>query len=93
VPNSSDSYTPGQDDNTAIHGVAGMSQSVRLEGRHLQIVGEGSVSVNLFDMQGRLMAKFGQVSGTVNLEKVAPGRYILQVRSGLAPKSHQIVLK
>jgi hypothetical protein len=70
-----------------------LSHAVTLEGRTLQVVGEGPVTVNLFDMQGRLMAKFGQVSGTVNLEKVAPGRYILQVRSGLAPKSHQIVLK
>jgi hypothetical protein len=93
VPNSSNSYAPGWDDNTAIIGVGGMSHSVRLEGRVLQIAGEGTVTVNLFDMQGRLMAKFGQVSGTVNLEKMAPGRYILQVRSGLAQKSHQIVLK
>ena len=93
VPNSSNSYAPGWDDNTAIHSMNVLSHAVTLEGRTLQVVGEGPVTVNLFDMQGRLMAKFGQVSGTVNLEKVAPGRYILQVRSGLAPKSHQIVLK
>ena len=93
VPNSSDSYTPGHDDNTAIHGVADVSHSVRLEGRHLQIVGEGSVSVNLFDMQGRMMARFGQVSGTLNLENVAPGRYILQIRSEKVQKNSQIVLK
>ena len=93
IPNSSNSYVPGQDDNTAILGVGGMSHSVRLEGRVLQIAGEGDVSVNLFDMQGRLMARFGQVSGTVNLEKMASGRYMLQVRSGLTQKSLQIVLK
>lgn len=93
VPNSSNSYAPGWDDNTAIYGMNVLSHAVTLEGRTLQVVGEGYVSVNLFDMQGRLMARFGQVSGTVNLEKMAPGRYILQVRSGLAQKSHQIVLK
>jgi hypothetical protein len=70
-----------------------MSHSVRLEGRHLQVVGGGSVSVNLFDMQGRMMARFGQVSGTLNLENVAPGRYILQIRSGKVQKNSQIVLK
>ncbi len=93
LPGSSHSYNPGQDDNTAIHGTSVLGHSVTLEGRTLQVVGEGIVSVDLFDMQGRLMARFGQVSGTVNLERMAPGRYILQVRSGMTQKSRQIVLK
>lgn len=93
VPNSSNSYYPGWDDNTAIHGVGALAHSVILEGRNLVVVGDDAVSVDLFDMQGRLMARFGQVTGSVSLEKMAPGRYILQVRSGLTQKSRQIVLK
>ena len=93
VPNSSNSYYPGWDDNTAIHGVGALAHSVILEGRNLVVVGDDAVSAELFDMQGRLMARFGQVMGAVSLEKMSPGRYILQVRSGLTQKSRQIVLK
>jgi hypothetical protein len=48
----------------------------------LHIGGVEQAQVNVFDMQGSPVASFGQVRGSVSLENLRQGHYIVRVRSG-----------
>ncbi len=56
--------------------------SLSVENRTLHIGGVEQAQVNVFDMQGSPVASFGQVRGSVGLEKLRQGHYIVRVRSG-----------
>lgn len=56
--------------------------SLTVENRMLHIGGVEQVQVNVFDMQGSPVASFGQVRGSVSLENLRQGHYIVRVRSG-----------
>jgi flagella basal body P-ring formation protein FlgA len=55
--------------------------TLTVSGRMLQIEGVDNVQVDVFDMQGRPVASFKQVKGTVLLESLRQGNYIVRVRS------------
>jgi hypothetical protein len=56
--------------------------SLTVENRMLHIGGVEQAQVNVFDMQGSPVASFGQVRGSVSLEDLHQGHYIVRVRSG-----------
>lgn len=56
--------------------------SLTVENRMLHIGGVEQAQVNVFDMQGSPVASFGQVRGSVSLENLRQGHYIVRVRSG-----------
>lgn len=66
--------------------------SVSLSGRTLMIEG-GQASVEVFDLQGRPLARFTQVSGAVELVKLNSGSYILRIKSGTQVQNRKITLK
>ena len=66
---------------------------VSMEGRLLQIAGVDYADVDVFDMQGRPMVSFKQVIGSVSLEGIRQGNYIVRVRSGSMNLTRRIVMK
>ena len=66
--------------------------SVSLSGRTLMIEG-GQATVEVFDLQGRPLARFTQVSGAVELAKLNSGSYILRIKSGTQVQNRKITLK
>ena len=61
---------------------ASNSISLSVEGRSLHLSGSETMRLDLFDMQGLLVASFKQVKGTVSLEMLRQGSYIVRVHSG-----------
>ena len=74
---------------------APVSNSILLsvEGRMLHVGGADWASVDVFDMQGRPVASFKQVKGSIALESLRQGNYIVRVRSGSNSLTRQISLK
>ena len=74
---------------------APVSSSILLsvEGRMLHVGGADWASVDVFDMQGRPVASFKQVKGSIALESLRQGNYIVRVRSGSNSLTRQISLK
>ena len=66
--------------------------SVAVNDRTLLIEG-GQATVEVFDLQGRPLARFSQVSGAVELAKFNAGSYILRVKSGTQVQNRKITLK
>ena len=64
-----------------------------MEGRLLQIAGVDYADVDVFDMQGSPVASFKQVIGSVSLEGIRQGNYIVRVRSGSMNLTRRIVMK
>jgi flagella basal body P-ring formation protein FlgA len=66
---------------------------VSIAGRMLQITGADVVQVEVFDMQGSPVASFRQVAGSVSLEKLRQGNYIVRVRSGSMSLTRRVSIK
>ena len=66
---------------------------VSMTGRMLQVTGAERASVDVFDMQGSPVASFKQVTGSVSLENLRQGNYIVRVRSGSMNLTRRIVMK
>ena len=94
VPASNGSETPASDDPStlALRGAVKFPVSVGLNGRVLQVAG-GQATIDVFDMQGRPLARFDQVSGAIGLEMLNSGNYILRIRSGGQVQNRRIMLK
>ena len=67
--------------------------NLSVEGRVLHVGGAEWANVNVFDMQGRPVASFKQVKGSVSLDKLHQGSYIVRVRSGSSSLTRKISLK
>lgn len=66
---------------------------VSMTGRMLQVSGAEKASVDVFDMQGSPVASFKQVAGSVSLENLRQGNYIVRVRSGSMNLTRRIAIK
>ncbi len=69
-------------DVTAIASKSSQRLSVSFTSKVLEIQSVRPTNVDVFDMQGRAIKQFSQVSGSVSLESVLPGTYIVRIRSG-----------
>ena len=87
-----ESSSAGQDPFLALRGMPQSRLSVSLSGRMLLIEG-GQATVEVFDLQGRPLARFTQVSGAVELARFNSGSYILRIRSGTQVQNRKITLK
>lgn len=67
--------------------------SVQLIGKSLEISGTSSVNVQIFDMQGRLLKQLPQVTGTVSLEAMQSGSYLVRIRSDKSNWTKRISLR
>lgn len=56
--------------------------SLYVSGRTLSVSGASSVDVDVFDLQGRPLASWRGISGSVSLEALSSGNYIVRVKSG-----------
>ncbi|WP_407445916.1 cellulase family glycosylhydrolase [Fibrobacter sp.] len=91
---SSSAVTPASSGSStmALRGAMKFPVSVVVNGRTLLIEG-GQATVEVFDLQGRPLARFIQVSGAVELTKFNAGSYILRVKSGTQVQNRKITLK
>ena len=69
------------------------SLSLQLVGRMLYVSGASDVSVDVFDMQGRPLVSIEHVSGSVNLETLHRGNYVVRLRSGSSSVVRRIAVK
>lgn len=90
---SSSAVTPASNGSStmALRGAVKFPVSVVVNGRTLMIEG-GQATVEVFDLQGRPLARFIQVSGAVELTKFNAGSYILRVKSGTQVQNRKITL-
>ena len=90
---SSSAVTPASNGSStmALRGAVKFPVSVVVNGRTLLIEG-GQATVEVFDLQGRPLARFIQVSGAVELTKFNAGSYILRVKSGTQVQNRKITL-
>lgn len=56
--------------------------SLHVSGRVLSVTGASSVDIDVFDLQGRPLASWRGVSGSVSLDALSSGNYIVRVKSG-----------
>ena len=82
VSSSSVSSSSSSSGTLAVVGTAGRSLGMVLDGRQLHISGASGAAVDIFDMQGRPVATFRNVSGAVDLGSLRQGGYLVRVRSG-----------
>ena len=59
-----------------------LSLTVSFSAKILEIQSVKPANIDVFDMQGRTIKQISQVNGSVSLESVLPGTYIVRVRSG-----------
>lgn len=78
---------------TVVNAVAVNPLKVSMAGRMLQVAGAEKASVDVFDMQGSPVASFKQVAGSVSLESLRQGNYIVRVRSGSMNLTRRIAIK
>lgn len=69
------------------------SMTLEVNGRMLLVGGVEWADVNVFDLQGRPVASFKQVKGSVALECLRQGNYIVRVRSGSNSLTRRIAIK
>ena len=69
------------------------SMTLAVEGRMLLVGGVEWADVNVFDMQGRPVASFKQVKGSVALDMLRQGNYLVQVLSGSNSLIRRIAIK
>lgn len=69
-------------DITAIENRNFQTLSVSFSAKILEIQSVKPTTVDVFDMQGRAIKQFSQANGSVSLESVLPGTYIIRVRAG-----------
>lgn len=66
---------------------------IALDGRLLHVSGASLVAVDVFDMQGRPVVSFRNVSGAVNLGAIRQGGYVVRVRSGSFSLVRRVTVK
>ena len=96
VENTSSSSVEGSSSSESTTGVNVFEVNplkVSMTGRMLQVTGAERASVDVFDMQGSPVASFKQVTGSVSLENLRQGNYIVRVRSGSMNLTRRIVMK
>lgn len=69
-------------DITAIENRNFQTLSVSFSAKMLEIQSVKPATVAIFDMQGRAIKQFSQANGSVSLESVLPGTYIIRVHAG-----------
>ncbi len=69
-----------------------MPMGVQVSGKTLLVSGVKTATVSIFDMQGRVVLN-GRVSGSMNLEGLNPGAYVLRVSSGSQEKIFRTQIK
>ena len=62
-------------------------------GRTLHVSGASDMSVEVFDMQGSPVATFAHVKGSVNLEMLRQGSFVVRLRAGSNTLVRRIVVK
>ena len=67
--------------------------SMSLAGRTLTITGAVTAKVELFDMQGRPVFSAKKVKGSVELQGVSEGLYVIRVRNGSKSLMQRIAIK
>jgi hypothetical protein len=67
--------------------------SLGISGRMLHVAGAPDMSVEIFDMQGSPVASFRHVSGSVNLDMLRQGNFIVRLRAGSNSLIRRIVVK
>ena len=87
VSSSSEEHT------TVVQMVSVNPLKVSMNGRLLQITGADYAEIEVFDMQGSPVASFKQAAGSVSLESLRQGNYIVRVRSGSNSLTRRIVMK
>jgi len=93
VSSSSVSSSSSSSGTLAVVGTAGRSLGMVLDGRQLHISGASGAAVDIFDMQGRPVATFRNVSGAVDLGSLRQGGYIVRVRSGAFGLVRRVTLR
>ncbi len=67
--------------------------SMAVAGRTLHVSGASDMSVEVFDMQGSPVATFAHVKGSVNLEMLRQGSFVVRLRAGSNSLVRRIVVK
>ena len=67
--------------------------SVQIAGRTLFIAGASAAKVDLFDMQGRAAFSKTNVKGSVELQGITEGLYVVRVRDGSRSLTQKIAIK
>lgn len=94
IPSSdSQMVEPSSSATTALAVVSQNALNVAISGRFLNIAGAASVSVDVFDLQGRPMVRLKNVVGSADLTQVPSGNYIVRVSSGKMNFTRKINLK
>lgn len=94
IPSSdSQMVEPSSSATTALAVVSQNALNVSISGRFLNIAGAASVSVDVFDLQGRPMVRLKNVVGSADLTQVPSGNYIVRVSSGKMNFTRKINLK
>ena len=90
----SNGVVPGNNDGStlALRGGTQSRISLGLVGRTLQVAG-GYATIDVLDLQGRPLARFEHVTGSVGLERLNSGSYILRIKSGSMVQNRRITLK
>lgn len=69
------------------------SLKVMVSGRTLNIAGVAFADVDVFDLQGRPMARLKNVAGTADLSSIPCGNYIVRVHSGSMNLTQKVYVK
>ena len=78
----------------AIKSIANLTNlTMSLSGRTLSITGATAAKVDVFDMQGRPVFSMKGVKGTVELQGLSKGLYMVRVRDGSASLTKRIVIR
>ena len=96
TPVSSSSVSPESSSGegpTLVMPTAVSSLSLNVAGRTLHVAGAPDMSVEIFDMQGSPVASFRHVSGSVNLDMLRQGSFVVRLRAGSSSLIRRIVVK
>ena len=86
--------TTSNDSTIAIKTIAGLSSlSMHLSDRTLSIAGATAAKVEVFDMQGRPVFSAKNVKGSVELQSIAEGLYVVRVREGSKSLMQRVPIK
>lgn len=91
---SSSTEASSSSNSTGILDLAKVSSiSLYISGRTLNVTGETSADVDVFDLQGRPLATWRGISGSVSLEALSSGNYIVRVKTGSNALVRRVTLR